>query len=348
MSETIDITPTPRILRMLGQIDFSAFQCICELIDNSVDAFSTNDLNEETSPEIFVKIPRVKKGTVNDENVSITITDNGAGMDYDQLNKSLRAGFSSNNPIDKMGLFGMGFNIATARLGQRTEIITWRKNESFKNRVIIDFKDLEDTGKFNAPIEKIQKSEDEINKQGTEIRISRLNWDHIRPLRQKARIAKKIGRTYGRIIRSKKIKLFYEGYSCKPYNHCVWSKTRTGRNGVPAVIDIDEVIDTKRYCTSCWTWLYKADATCPSCGELTNVTERERRIKGWIGLQRFFDSNDYGIDLIRNGRVIRTQDKSLFYWKNETTEELDLEYPIDGHQTRGRFVGELEIDCVAA
>ena len=37
MTDTIDITPSPRILRMLGNIDFSAFQCLCELIDNSID-----------------------------------------------------------------------------------------------------------------------------------------------------------------------------------------------------------------------------------------------------------------------------------------------------------------------
>ena len=35
----LDITPTPRILRTLGEIPFQTWQCIAELIDNSIDAF---------------------------------------------------------------------------------------------------------------------------------------------------------------------------------------------------------------------------------------------------------------------------------------------------------------------
>ena len=45
MTETFDITPSTRILRMLGEIDFSAVQCLCELIDNSIDAFDS-DVNQ--------------------------------------------------------------------------------------------------------------------------------------------------------------------------------------------------------------------------------------------------------------------------------------------------------------
>ena len=74
---------------------------------------------------------------------------------------------------------------------------------------------------------------------------------------------------------------------------------------------------------------------------------RERRIKGWIGLQRYFDDKHYGIDLIRNGRVITELDKSFFYWDDPTNDDdPELEYPIDGHERKGRIVGELEIDFV--
>ena len=37
--ERIDVTPNPRILQMLGEIDFSPWQCIAELVDNSLDAY---------------------------------------------------------------------------------------------------------------------------------------------------------------------------------------------------------------------------------------------------------------------------------------------------------------------
>ena len=39
---TLDITPTPRILRTLGEIPFQTWQCIPELVDNSIDAFLSN------------------------------------------------------------------------------------------------------------------------------------------------------------------------------------------------------------------------------------------------------------------------------------------------------------------
>ena len=54
MSQTVDITPSPRVLRMLGQIDFKPWQCLAELIDNSIDAFL--DQNSEGN---YIPSPRV-------------------------------------------------------------------------------------------------------------------------------------------------------------------------------------------------------------------------------------------------------------------------------------------------
>ena len=171
MTNLIDITPSPRILRMLGQIDFSATQCLCELIDNSIDAFHATEEIASQNPEIIVKVPQTTRRTPDKE----IIIFNGQGMSLEQLNRSLKAGFSNNNPIDKMGLFGMGFNIATARLGQKTEIITCRANDAYKNKVVIDFRELENSGSYEVPIEQIPKEADETDKHGTEIRISSLN-----------------------------------------------------------------------------------------------------------------------------------------------------------------------------
>lgn len=43
MSNRVDITPSPRILRTLGEIPFQPWQCIAELVDNSIDAFNESD-----------------------------------------------------------------------------------------------------------------------------------------------------------------------------------------------------------------------------------------------------------------------------------------------------------------
>ena len=58
--ETIDITPSPRVLRMLGQIDFAAWQCLAELIDNSIDAFLEAQRGEKPltlDPNVSIELP---------------------------------------------------------------------------------------------------------------------------------------------------------------------------------------------------------------------------------------------------------------------------------------------------
>lgn len=56
---TVDITPSPRVLRMLGQIDFAPWQCLAELIDNSIDAFIDQSAAglASAAPRIYVQLP---------------------------------------------------------------------------------------------------------------------------------------------------------------------------------------------------------------------------------------------------------------------------------------------------
>jgi len=345
MSDNIDITPSARVLRMLGEIDFKAWQCLCELIDNSIDSFSEiNGYHSDENPQISIALP-------NRKNISegvLVIKDNGQGMTLSDLEKSLRAGFSGNDPVEKMGLFGMGFNISTARLGGKTELRTTTKESEFWLKVTIDFQNIESQNKFLVPIEQISKQENEVGVQGTIVSITKLRDDHVKPLFRKANIRKKLGKIYGRIITQKNIQILYGGDHCKPFKHCVWSNHRSvthkGKN-VYAIKEINVDLDTKRYCTKCWVWLTAHDSVCPSCSDGTALQQRTRKVVGWIGIQRYFDKNHYGIDLIRNGRVIEELDKSFFSCV-DADDMPELEYPIDGYETKGRIVGELEIDFV--
>jgi len=342
----IDITPAPRVLRMLGEIDFKAWQCLAEIIDNSIDSFYGMDLSEEKF--IDISLPH----NLDSANAVLKIKDNGKGMKLDSLRNALKAGFSGNNPVDKMGLFGMGFNISTARLGGRTEIVTSERDSEYLYKVVIDFNALENDGHFIAPVEVVRKKIDEIGMHGTEVTISKLRKEHVVPLkRQKRRTADRLGKIYGRHLRSNEIQIRYENILCKPFSHCVWDEKRFGEsNGqaIPAKIEIDKLIDSRNYCSTCWVWLEPTEHECPSCQSNSNVAVRERRVRGWLGLQRFFDKKHYGVDLVRNGRVIKELDKSFFYWDDPANDEdPELEYPIDGHETKGRIVGELEIDFVS-
>jgi len=136
--------------------------------------------------------------------------------------------------------------------------------------------------------------------------------------------------------------------------HCVWSPSRYvlyNDQIVPAWIDVsrdlgDALFDLEKNCylTSDEAAQYyialQEGKTLPS-----NIVERRKRLSGWLGIQRYADPNDYGIDFIRNGRKILISDKSLFYYENLITGQKELQYPENNAGTvGGRIVGELKVD----
>ena len=76
-----------------------------------------------------------------------------------------------------------------------------------------------------------------------------------------------------------------------------------------------------------------------------NIVLRSKKLHGWIGIQRYADPNDFGIDFIRNGRKILIGDKGLFSYDNPWTGMKELQYPIElGSTFGGRIVGKLHVD----
>lgn len=109
-----DLTPDPRVLQMLGEINLAQWRCLAELVDNSIDGFmSAQRLGSAiANPEVVITVPRTDTPAAR-----VSVRDNGPGMSSETLEHAVRAGWSGNSPIGSLGLFGMGFNIATARLG---------------------------------------------------------------------------------------------------------------------------------------------------------------------------------------------------------------------------------------
>lgn len=350
----VDITPSPRVLRMLGQIDFAPWQCLAELIDNSIDAFidQVSEGQPPINPKISISLPTEQQ--LKDRSGYVEVADNGRGMSVVQMSDAVRAGYSGNDPVEKMGLFGMGFNISTARLGRRTEVWTTTADSPDWTGIVIDFDELEKSAEFSAPVITKPKTEVEISNEdhGTRIRISRLEPDRIRALTRgagKRKTMVRLGKIYGQIMHNMGIVLSFDGDRVHPKKHCVWDQKRSvdsARFGrIPAILPIEHELPSRRFCTTCWVWLADIDENCSACGHSNNVVERKRTLKGWLGIQRYFDKEHYGIDLIRNGRVIEELDKSLFSFVDEGGEKL-FEYPVDATHWGGRIVGELEIDFV--
>jgi hypothetical protein len=339
---------------MLGQIDFAPWQCLAELIDNSIDAFieAKRSAFVLSQPRIHISLPT---SADLDRGLGVlAIQDNATGMRVEMLGQAVRAGYSGNDPVDKMGLFGMGFNIATARLGRRTEVWTTTVDSPEWMGIVIDFDDLERQQAFRVPVTVRQKSEAELDApvHGTRIEIHGLEPVRMRSLNWgagKAKTKKRLGKIYGRVMADLGIEISYDGDAIKPWRHCIWNPSRsvpTAEFGnVPARIEIDEALEPRRFCATCWVWLAATDEVCSACGHSENVIVRRRQVRGWLGVQRYFDKEHFGIDLVRNGRVIEELDKSMFTFRDSAGEEL-FEYPRDAMHWGGRIVGELEVDFV--
>ena len=347
---TLDITPTPRILRTLGEIPFQTWQCIAELVDNSIDAFLSDMSLEDREKRITVTWSSDLVGAAAR---TVEIVDNAAGMSIDQLQNAVRAGYTSNDPIGNLGLFGMGFNIATARLGEETTVLSTRKGDADWVGVTIDFQKLIDAKKFDAPI--IRKAKTDPDECGTRITISKLKAGIMSELSGKeSEIRQRLELVYTPLLSSQDITITVRSKQLRPRNHCVWSESRYVRynkQNIAARINIDRSLGSALFDMSrnCYLSYDEAEEyyTAMQEGEPfpTNIVEREKRLTGWLGIQRYADPNDYGIDFIRNGRKNLISDKSFFQYENPLTLQKELQYPVElGTSIGGRIVGELHVD----
>ena len=349
----VDITPTPRILRVLGDIPFQIWQCFAELMDNSIDAFHDSARNgcPMESPEITISW---SNASVPDDKNELEIFDSGPGMTLDQLSAAVTAGYTTNDPIHNLGMFGMGFNVATARLGETTRILSTTAGSNEWVGVEIDFATLIKSKGFAAPIITLPKSDPSLH--GTKIIISRLRQGIPKDLRSKeTSIRKQLEKVYSTILQQKTIDIKIQGKTLLPQLHCVWSAERfvmRKGNRVYAQNEIDRDLgecffDCNRNRALTEDEQDELEVELQSNGNVipSHIVKRRKRLRGWVGIQRYGDPNDFGIDFIRNGRKILLSEKSLFWYQNPLTQTPTLEYPKElGSTWGGRIVGEIHAD----
>ncbi|MBK8130659.1 MAG: ATP-binding protein [bacterium] len=342
MTEHVNITPNPRILRTLGEIPFAAWQCIAELVDNSMDSLGKPwDLaRPDDDKRIIVSWSR---DNVAEGDRALEVKDTGPGMSLDVLQKCVAAGYSTNDPISFLGLFGMGFNIATARLGEKTLVMSSEEGTSEWVGVEIDFDHLIGRGTYDAPVIRLPKQLK--SEHGTLVRVSKLKPGLFNELRNRGReIKRQLETIYSPILNTTDIEVLVQGTRLQRIQHCVWGTDRyVTHKGepVPAVIEIDENLgialfdtDRNRYVTESeeneYKTFHREKGALPK-----GIVQRERRIHGWLGIQRYAEPEDFGIDFIRNGRKILIGDTSLFGFRNPMTGRTHLEYPKELGTTVG-------------
>ena len=345
MTENFDLTPDPRVLQILGEINLDQWKCLAELIDNSVDSFinSRRQGFGLESPVVAISLP-----TQSRDDASISVRDNGPGMTIEQLESAVRAGWSGNNPLDNLGLFGMGFNIATARLGMVTEVYTTRAGDAEWIGLRIDLNELRRTRNYHTP--RLTRPKADPQAHGTEIKILRLKADqriYFAKTANHQRIRRQLARVYAPLLLSKdnSFALHLNGQSVQAKRACHWHPDRSvlGTDGRPvhAVETFDYELPSRHYCLTCMI-SFSGQQTCPTESPDCKTIELKRRLHGWVGLQRYMHEEDFGLDIIRNGRVIEVQNKDLFVWTGG--ERPEREYPIDDQRNRGRFIGEIHLD----
>ncbi|WP_294112624.1 ATP-binding protein [uncultured Fibrobacter sp.] len=349
-----DFTPDPKILIALTHTSIQPLDALCELIDNSIDSFYSAKIDGKKidDPIIVVELPTRKN--LSENSGVLRIQDNGPGMTSEIAEKAIKAGYSGNNPYDTLGLFGMGFNISTGKLGNRTTFFTSRSDMSVWVKTEINLEEINKKKDYSLDVEEIPKKELAIGNHGTIIEIrdwwpeGNQNRNCILKLIQYGmpKIREEIGRRYASILRDGKIKISINGEKCVPFEHCIWDKKRfvVRKNGnVPACFEFDQVIGSNRRCGKCRAILPSEETTCPHCGSNSTRTIEER-IKGWIGIQRFDSDTEFGIDLIRNGRAIKIAEKNAFFEYVDEFKRTIKDYPIDSQY--GRIVGEIHLDFV--
>lgn len=357
--ETLDLTPSPRILDVIADVDMTVEECLAELIDNALDEIdSARREDPGFEGRVEIEFPYGQRAT---SDSVITVTDSGRGMSVDQMRQALRAGSSGNARYGSLGLFGMGFNVATGRLGYVTTVKSGRIGDDHWSIASIDIQAMGSQDSFQVPMTTEPKS---LNEHGTSITISRLRSDTLKRLRWRGsakRVGTRLGQTYSYMLREVAgtdvagadvigglgLDLILNGSSVRPYVPCIWSPKRSvvyrGQD-VAAVTEVDHELKPAFACLECGHWhneaIEKLDC-CVECGS-ERVELRERSIRGWLGIQRYDETSDFGISLLRQGRTIVHLDKSLFEWTNPDSGDKLVEYPVE--LGRGRIVGELHLD----
>lgn len=342
-AHSIDLRPHPRVLSVLGDIPFAPWQCIAELLDNCFDEFLRHP-GEGERPRVSVTLPGRNSHPTEAE---VWITDNGPGLTLDHLQNALRAGWTSNDRYGHLGLFGMGFNIATARMGNITRVRTARAEDPHWTVVTLNLPEMQRAGHFDVPVRTEPKSHP--GEHGTEIVVSDLKPSlHDQLSRNSKKLRETLGDVYSYLLTEHDFELTVDATAVQPRRPCIWAPERyVVRNGerISAYIEINEPLGERLACLDCGTWQDDlGEAECRNC-KSHRLQRRERRIWGWLGIQRYTDKKDFGIDFLRNGRKILLRDKSLFDWvdPNDPIASGEREYPVEVPY-EGRIVGEIHVD----
>ena len=135
------------VVNALRNCGYNNYAAIADIIDNSIEP----DVN---ATKVHVTLTTQGHGTPID---TITITDNGCGMDYDTMVEAMCLGsMTGKNGEENLGMYGTGMKAAALSLGKMLVVASLTRGAEYGTLATLDITDAcENKGKISLKIEKV-------------------------------------------------------------------------------------------------------------------------------------------------------------------------------------------------
>lgn len=205
----------PRMYGMFRNIPNTAWNALCEFIDNSIQACLDSGLNESYTVEITI------------DNNSITIFDNGPGFSDHDLNTGLEPARIPQDK-DQLNEFGMGMKLAALYFGDRYYIET-SDGKGFQYELKFDLDEVVENELLEIPV--IEKTHD--GNAYTRVTIDKLSSaTKINVDLHLTQIISKLSEVYSFFIQTKKFNIKVNNIKLTvpeiPILNAPWWKTENG------------------------------------------------------------------------------------------------------------------------
>lgn len=283
-SKTVDITPDKSLIQKLGLTGYRTEQALAELIDNSIDARIEGKI-----VDIIVKLDWNQK--------TITASDNGIGMNLNEVEDALTIAKGTKQEEEKLGKFGLGMKSACSTLGKSITIITTKPDLTKEYVVRYDEDEWLSDKSLTWSNFKVEERDKTESWHGTIIVLSKLKVS-LSPA-QTSHFKNRFSIRYGPFLRNRQIRLKINTLFCEAAEPSL-------QDGSKKNIRIEL---SKGNVITGWIGLLK-----------------KRSIKG-----------DYGLHLFKNGRLIRVFEKFGISQHPEVAKiigEITLDHvPVNFHKT---------------
>jgi hypothetical protein len=260
----------------------SGWSCFAALVDNATAAQASDYGTRPSGPSnpLSVSIEFSAGGLAGQE--TVTISDRGPGMDDRTLLEAVRLGWTGGAP--RHATLGLGFNIATSRLGSHITVRTARREAADWSVVTVELGSLVRGMEWHVPVSTEPKATPAEH--GTRITISRLREPWSTP--QQRRLGVKLGDIYSYLIRENRLHLTLNGLAVRPRLPCIWGDNRSvvRRQGpVPARLPIHVTVATVHNCLECGHNNALDAERCAECHG-HRLAPLPQQVRGWVGIQR--------------------------------------------------------------